>query len=72
MRWRRMSLAAALPATGSRETFVRARWDDAGLVPLGDQQSGAQAALADADWLIRCAPGQAAGAAGDIVTALAF
>jgi molybdopterin molybdotransferase len=72
MRWRRMPLAATLPATGSRETFVRARWDDAGLVPLGDQQSGAQAALAVADWLIRCAPGQPAGAAGDMVTALAF
>jgi molybdopterin molybdotransferase len=72
LRWRRMPLAAGLAATGSRETFVRARWDDAGLVPLSDQQSGAQAALADADWLIRCVPGQPAGAAGDLVTALAF
>jgi molybdopterin molybdotransferase len=72
MRWRRMPLAAGLAATGSRETFVRARWDDAGLVPLADQQSGAQAALTDADWLIRCAPGQPAGGAGDMVTALVF
>jgi molybdopterin molybdotransferase len=72
LRWRRMPLAAVLPATGRRESFVRARWDEAGLVPLPEQQSSAQAALVDADWLIRCAPGQPAGAAGDMVTALAF
>jgi molybdopterin molybdotransferase len=71
-RWRRMPLAAGLPKTGTRETFVRARWDDAGLVPLGNQQSGAQAALAEADWLIRCPAGYPEGAAGDMVTAVLF
>ncbi len=71
-RWRPIPLAAGLQANGRRETFVRARWDDAGLVPLGDQQSSAQAALVDADWLIRCPPGQPDVAAGEMVTALAF
>lgn len=70
--WRQMPLAAALPPTGGRETFVRARWDAAGLAPLGDQQSGAQASLAAADWLIRCPPGAPGAAAGDMVTAIMF
>jgi len=71
LHWRRLPLAASLPAVGGRETFVRARWDD-GLVPLGNQQSGAQAALAAADWLIRRPVGSAAAAAGQSVSALAF
>ncbi len=70
--WRTLPLAGPLPATGDRETFVRARWDEAGLTPLGNQDSGAQSPLADADWLIRCPPGQAALAAGETVRALAF
>jgi molybdopterin molybdotransferase len=61
-----------LPATGSRETFARARWDEAGLTPLGNQDSGAQAALAVADCLIRCPPDQAALEPGAPVSALAF
>ena len=72
MRWRRMPLAGGLPKTGNRETFVRARWDEAGLVPLSNQQSGAQAALAEADWLIRCPAGYPEGTTGESVTALAF
>lgn len=70
--WRRLPLAAPLKATGDRETFVRARWDAEGLTPLGNQESGAQAALAEADWLIRCLPGQAALDAGALVHALSF
>lgn len=70
MRWRTLPLAGPLAATGTRETFVRARWDDAGLTPLANQDSGAQAALAAADWLIRCPPGQPARGAGETVTAL--
>lgn len=72
LHWRRMPLAAALPRTGNRETFVRARWDDVGLIPLGNQQSAAQAALVNADWLIRCPAGQADVAAGAMVNALLF
>lgn len=72
LRWRTLPLAAPLPATGSRETFARARWDEAGLTPLGNQDSGAQAALAVADCLIRCPPDQAALEPGAPVSALAF
>ncbi|WP_246844778.1 molybdopterin molybdotransferase MoeA [Altererythrobacter sp. TH136] len=71
-RWRTLPLAAPLPATDERETFARARWDDAGLTPLGNQDSGAQSPLAEADWLIRCPAGQAALPAGTLVSALAF
>lgn len=72
MPWRRLPLAAPLGAAGSRETFVRARWDEAGLVPLGNQDSGAQGALAAADWLIRCPAGQPPFDPGQIVSALPF
>ena len=54
LRWRLMPLAAPLGPARGRETFARARWDEAGLTPLDNQDSGAQAALAVADWLIRC------------------
>lgn len=72
VQWRRLPLAAPLDATGSRETFVRARWDEAGLIPLANQQSGAQAALIEAEWLIRCPPGGDAQALGETVSALRF
>lgn len=72
LRWRNLPLAAPLGATGARETFVRARWDAAGLTPLGNQDSGAQGTLAEADWLIRCPSGQPERAAGDAVSALWF
>lgn len=72
LRWRNLPLAAPLGGTGGRETFVRARWDDAGLTPLGNQDSGAQHALADADWLIRCPAQQPAAGPGTTVSALHF
>jgi len=72
LRWRRLPLAAPLPAVGGRETFVRAQWDGDGLGPLGNQQSGAQAALVAVEWLIRRPAGSAAAAAGETVSALAF
>lgn len=72
LRWRTLPLAAPLGETGGRETFVRARWEDEGLVPVSNQDSGAQGALAGADWLIRCPAGQGALAAGDLVRALSF
>ncbi len=70
--WRKLALAAPLPVTGERETFARARWKDEGLVPLDNQDSGAQGPLARADWLIRCPPRQDKLAGGTIVNALAF
>ncbi len=70
--WRTLPLAEPLPPTDERETFSRARWDDAGLTPLGNQDSGAQSPLAEADWLIRCPPHQPALPAGTMVRALAF
>jgi molybdopterin molybdotransferase len=72
MQWRKLPLAAPLGSTGNRETFVRARWDEAGLVPLGNQDSGAQGPLAAADCLIRCPVGQAALLPGQTVSALSF
>ncbi|WP_241229864.1 molybdopterin molybdotransferase MoeA [Tsuneonella rigui] len=71
-RWRTMPLAAPLPATDERETFARARWEDDGLTPLGNQDSGAQSPLTQADWLIRCLAHQPLLAAGATVRALAF
>ena len=70
--WRSMPLASALPATGDRETFARARWDATGLTVLGNQDSGVQGGLAKADWLIRCPSGQSELAAGTMVSALQF
>lgn len=70
--WRQMLLAAPIGTTGDRETFVRARWGDSGLTPIGNQDSGAQASLAAADWLIRCPAGQGARDAGQTVSALTF
>ena len=72
LRWRRLPLAAPLPANGGRESFVRAAWENEGLVPLTNQDSGAQGPLARADWLIRRAPDAPALAAGAPVSALAF
>lgn len=67
-----MLLGAALPPSGSRETFVRARGTANGLVPRSNQESGSQAPLAEADWLIRRPPGSPACEAGSIVQALDF
>ena len=70
--WRTIPLAAGIPATGDRETFLRAHWGEAGLEPITNQDSGAQAALARADWLIRRPSGSSAAEAGDPVIALDF
>lgn len=72
LRWHSLPLAAPIRATGNRETFVRARWDEAGLMPLGNQDSGAQGALAQADWLIRCPAGLPALETGQPVSTLPF
>lgn len=65
-------LAAPLPETGDRETFVRATATSEGLAPVGNQESGAQAPLAAADWLIRRPAGSPACNKGSLVEALPF
>lgn len=70
--WQKMPLAENLSAGGDRETFVRARLTDNGLVQLGDQGSGAQRALFQADWLIRRKAGADPCLAGDWCPALLF
>ena len=71
--WQTRKLGGAIAATGARETFVRARLGSDGAAhPLGNQHSSAQHALAEADLLVRCAPGSAAMAEGAEVETLAF
>lgn len=72
LQWRALPLACQMPATGGRETFIRARWDADGLRSLSNQDSGVQLALAQADWLIRSAPNSPALDVGGMVTALEF
>jgi len=72
LRWRTMPLGAPLGAADDRETFVRAVWEEQGLVPLGNQDSGSQSTLVRADWLIRCAANAQPLNTGDMVTALEF
>ncbi len=72
-RWRRRQLASRVPPVGERETFLRARLDTAGRAHvLGNQQSHAQHALAEADVLLRRSPHAPALAAGEPVDTLAF
>lgn len=70
--WRPAPLAGELPPCGERETFHRAGWTTAGVVPIGNQDSSAQKALAAADVLIRRRPGDPAAGAGDTVWTLVF
>ena len=70
--WRTMPLTAPLPATGDRETFVRAIWNESGVRPISNQDSGAQRALAQSNALIRCPAGQIALAVGAGVPCLDF
>jgi molybdopterin molybdotransferase len=65
--WRQAPLAEALPAAGDRETFVRGQWRGNAVAPLGNQDSGAQKALADAELLIRRPAGaEAIGTGGEV------
>ena len=71
--WRAHVLAAPLPANGERESFVRARLlDDGTVIPVGNQDSSAQHALAQADLLLRRLPNDPALDAGEAVSALDF
>jgi molybdopterin molybdotransferase len=72
LQWQVQPLGAALSTTDDRETFLRARRTGAGVVPLTNQDSGAQKALAAADFLLRCPAGQPALAMGQEVDVLDF
>lgn len=52
--WLPLPLGDGFPDSGDRTTFVRARLSGGMLVPVGNQDSGAQAPLAAAGWLVRC------------------
>lgn len=70
--WRPAMLAAPLPAGGARETFMRAQRIGSQASPLAHQDSGAQAPLAQADLLVRCASHAPARTRGDLVDVLDF
>ncbi|MBY6127693.1 molybdopterin molybdotransferase MoeA [Qipengyuania aquimaris] len=72
LRFAPLPLAAPVEATGQRETFLRAEMTEKGLVPVGNQQSGAQHPLARADRLIRRPAGGNAASAGDLVSTIDF
>jgi len=61
-----------LSASGDRESFVLARACTEAAIPLDDQSSAGQRALAGADLLIRLPPHSRAFAPGDEVQALCF
>jgi molybdopterin molybdotransferase len=72
LEWRPLPLAEPLPACGDRETFHRARLLDGQAVPVANQDSGAQLALAQADLLLRSRPHDPERSAGEEIEALDF
>jgi len=65
-----LPLEVPLEPGGSREIFVRARLGKDGLKPVANQESGAQAPLAQSSWLIRRAAHAPAQVAGAMVRAI--
>jgi molybdopterin molybdotransferase len=70
--WRQAPIAAPLPANSERHAFLRARATPDGISVLSDQSSGAQAALADAQFLLRRAPRALRAETGELVSVLEF
>lgn len=64
--------ADPLPACGDRETFLRARQAEHGLILADSQDSSSQRSLAVSDALIRRRPGAGAEPAGAMVTFMVF
>lgn len=71
-RWRRLRSAAALAETGARETFLRAALTGDGVLPLANQDSGAQKPLALTDVLVRREGDAPAVGRGDPVDVIDF
>ena len=72
LRWRKARLLSPLDPCGDRETFVRGKAVDDGVVPVSNQDSSAQKMLANADILIRRRAGALAAVAGETVSVLDF
>lgn len=71
--WRNRILSGQLPACGDRETFVRAvETEDGSVAAIENQDSGAQRALADAEFLVRRMANAPAVSAGETVPVLKF
>lgn len=68
--WRCLSSATALKAGDERHTFLRAKINGNGIEALRDQDSGAQKALAAAEFLIQRPPGCPGAEAGALVRVL--
>lgn len=72
LRWENTVLEGEISANGGRECFHRGQQAGAKAAPLRSHDSGAQAALAEADLLIRQAADHAGYADGETVRTLAF
>ena len=70
--WTQAPLLAAVPETGSRETFLCAEWCDRGVRVIERQSASAQLMLARANALVRRPTGGPALVAGDCVPVLRF
>jgi molybdopterin molybdotransferase len=69
-KWQSQTLAAPLDVNGERHTFLRAKRSGDGVEALRDQDSGAQKALAAAEFLISRPPSAARAEAGTLVDTL--
>ena len=72
LRWRKLSLANDLKATGERETFARGIVEGGAVRVVSNQDSSAQKTLADCDLLVRLTPGSDPIDAGSAIDALDF
>ncbi|MBI1234322.1 MAG: molybdopterin molybdenumtransferase MoeA [Alphaproteobacteria bacterium] len=72
LHWRERTLSGAIGRNGGRETFHRARLYGGKAAPLGTHDSGAQAALAGADLLVRQAADHDGYSDGETVRTLDF
>ncbi|MEO8618064.1 MAG: molybdopterin molybdotransferase MoeA [Sphingomicrobium sp.] len=66
------TLANSLDPCADRETFSRGRWEDGRVLVLGNQDSGAQSTLADAELLIRQRANSPAVCAGESIEFFPF
>lgn len=71
-RWSAKPLSNGMAATGDRESFARARQLGDAIEILGNQNSGSQKALSEAEYLVRRRAGAAAAIAGELVDVLAL
>lgn len=70
--WIQLPIANPFPASANRTTFARAMLSNSGLILLGNQDSGAQAPLSEAKWLVRCKPSRDQIELGEQALAVAF